>query len=423
MTRRTAPIPFEPMTVLIERAEARRDGAKELRRCAKCLMPETEQTITFDEQGICNLCQISEDRDEDIDWKARRLELDEILSRHRGKYLYDAIVPFSGGKDSAWTAYVCVRRLNLKVLLVTFDSNFRRPIHLQNIENVVRRLGCDHMTYRAGQDAIKKTMKESLKRRGDFCWFCHTGVVATPFKAALQYQVPLIIWGEPGSEYSGGYYNYKTKTPPDERWYNRQINLGINAEDMAGFVDVEMRDLEPFRLPPWEKMKELGVESIHLGDYLKWNAGKQVDIIKEELGWREAEVENLHPKYHYEKVECFLQGARDYLRYIKRGYSRTVQRANLDVRRGELTRDEAEKMIHYDAQRPASLDVLLPYLGVSEDEFMQIARSHQIYPHVHDPATVRHAQKKVDDQPSWEKRLLWDIDPDAGLAGTKFGGK
>ena len=54
------------------------------------------------------------------------------------------------------------------------------------------------------------------------------------------------------------------------------------------------------------------------------------------------EVENLHPRYHYEKVECYLQGSRDYLRFIKRGYSRTMQRANIDIRNGVLSREEAE---------------------------------------------------------------------------------
>lgn len=122
---------------------------------------------------------------------------------------------------------------------------------MENIERVVRALGCDHVTFKANDEVIKKTMLESLRRRGDYCWFCHTGVVATPFKVALMYKVPLLVWGEPGSEQSGGYYNYKTKTPPDERWFNRQINLSINAEDMHGFIDgVEMRDLEPFQLPP-----------------------------------------------------------------------------------------------------------------------------------------------------------------------------
>jgi len=412
MTRQTNPIAFKPLGTIARRSKemaeraGRLQGEDGVRRCKKCLIPETEQTVTFDADGVCNMCAVAKERDEDVDWDARRQEFEDILDQFRGKYRYDAIVPFSGGKDSSWVAYTLVRKYGLKVLLATFDSHFRRPLHMENIERVVRALGCDHVTFKANDEVIKKTMLESLRRRGDYCWFCHTGVVATPFKVALMYKVPLLVWGEPGSEQSGGYYNYKTKTPPDERWFNRQINLSINAEDMHGFIDgVEMRDLEPFQLPPWEDLMDLGVTSVHLGDYIKWNAPLQYEILHKELGWQMAEVENLHPRYHYEKVECFLQGTRDYLRYIKRGYSRTVQRANLDIRNGVMTRDEAEEMIHYDAQRPASLDVILDYLGIDEDEFNAIAQDHQVYPHVHDPDKVRAAQRKVDDHPIWEKLL------------------
>lgn len=413
MTRRTQPSPYTPSNVIAQRSQAmlaqseeahRKDG---VRRCKTCLIPETEQTVTFDSEGVCNMCRSAKVRDREIDWSERAEEFAALIERHRGKYKYDAIVPFSGGKDSAWVAYTLVRKYNLKVLLTTFDSHFRRPTHLENIERVVRRLGCDHITVKANDEVVQKTMVESLKRRGDFCWFCHTGVVATPFKVALMYQVPLVIWGEPSSEYSGGYYNYRTNTPPDERWFNRQINLSINAEDMLGFIEgVNMRDLEPFRLPDWSDMRKLKLESVHLGDYVKWDAPRQHEILNRELGWEMAEVENLHPRYHYEKVECFLQGARDHLRFIKRGYSRTVQRANLDIRSGELTREEAEKMIHYDAQRPASLDVVLRYMGIDEKEFLRIAESHQIYPHVHDPAAIRPAQRKLDEQEAFAARIL-----------------
>ena len=406
MTRSNAPIPFEPMTVVSTRSKALQDVGKEMRRCKKCLIPETEQTITFDADGICNMCQVAEERDEVINWEAREQELVEIIEQYRGKHRYDAIVPFSGGKDSTWVAYVLRKRFNLKLLLVTFNSNFRRPGHLENLERVVRKLGCEHITLRADEEIIRKTMKESLKRKGDYCWFCHNGIVVSPFKAALMYDTPLIIWGEPPSEYSGGYYNYASKAPPDERWLNRQVNLGINADDMMGFIEgAESRDMEPFRMPSWDKLREMGVMSIHLGDYLKWDAQAIYDEIHKELGWEMAEVENLHPKYHYEKVECFLQGTRDYMRYIKRGYSRTTQRANLEIRRGELTREEAEEMSAYDAQRPASLDVILDYLGMEESEFMEIMETHQIFPHVHDPNSIREAQNKLPDHDMWAELL------------------
>lgn len=413
MTRRAVSIPFEASGVVARRSKALAEQAKAggkcggVRRCTKCLLPETEETVFFDADGVCNVCAVATERDDEVDWDARQRDFEEIIERHRGRRQYDAIVPFSGGKDSSWTAYVLVKRFGLNILLVTFDSHFRRPIHLQNVERVVRALGCEHVTFRAKDDVIRKTMLESLKRKGDFCWFCHTGVVAAPYKAAIMYNVPLIIWGEPGSEHSGGYYDYKTMTPAGERWFNRLINLSINAEDMFGFIEgVEMRDLEPFRLPPEEEIKRLDAESIHLGDYFKWDAPGQYVIINRELGWQMAEVENLHPRYHYEKVECFLQGTRDYLRFIKRGYSRTAQRANIDIRNGVLTRDEAKRMIHYDAQRPGSLEVIIEYLGISEDEFNDIALSHQIYPHVHDPAAVRPAQKKLDDHDLWAEHLV-----------------
>lgn len=413
MTRRTEPTDFNYSDTLINRSEkifeqeieANLRG-KSVRSCTKCLTPETEQAVKFDKDGMCNICTVALERDVDVDWEERLKELEGILDEFRGKYTYDAIVPFSGGKDSAWTAYVLRKRFNLKVLLVTFDSHFRRPKHLENMERVVRQLGCEQVTMKAADDVIKKTMKESLKRRGDYCWFCHTGVVASPFKAALMYKVPLIIWGEPGTEQSGGYFNYKTKTPPDERWFNRQINLSINAEDMAGFIDgIEERDLEPFKLPEWQELMNIGVTSIHLGDYIKWDAPKQYEILNKELGWEMAEVENLHPRYHYEKVECYLQGTRDYLRYIKRGYSRTMQRANIDIRNGVLSREEAEQMIWYDQQRPASLDNILKYLNMTEDEFMKIALHHQVYPHVHNPETVKRAQKALPDDELWAERL------------------
>jgi N-acetyl sugar amidotransferase len=370
-------------------------------------MTETEQTLTFDNNGVCNICLNAVERESDIDWDARKLELHEIIDQYRGKYAYDAIVPFGGGKDSAFVAYTMVREFGLKVLLVTFDQNFRRKVHLKNIDKVVRTLGCDQITIKANEDVIRQTMLESLKRKGDFCWYCHTGLVAAPFKAALSYGVPLIVWGEPSSEFSGGYYGYADKNPADERWFNRTINLSMNADDMRKFVDpsIDPRDFEPFQLPDRKTVEAAGIRSIHLGDYISWNALRQIDLIRRELGWEPTETENLHPRYYGEKIDCFLQGSRDYLRYMKRGHARTNQRANMEIRLGDISREEALEMEQYDAQRPQSLDIVLKYLGIDEAEFLEIAGNHAIFPHVHDPSKIRNAQLVLEDQEFFEKQL------------------
>ena len=44
----------------------------ELTRCTKCVTPETHETITFDTQGICNICNQIEYKDTKIDWDLRK---------------------------------------------------------------------------------------------------------------------------------------------------------------------------------------------------------------------------------------------------------------------------------------------------------------------------------------------------------------
>jgi hypothetical protein len=65
----------------------------ELKRCKKCLLPETHESIIFDVQGICNICRQNEFKNEKIDWAKRKEELTELIESHRGKYDYDCIVP------------------------------------------------------------------------------------------------------------------------------------------------------------------------------------------------------------------------------------------------------------------------------------------------------------------------------------------
>jgi hypothetical protein len=39
----------------------------ELKKCTKCITPETAETITFDSEGVCSVCRQIEEK-EKIDW-------------------------------------------------------------------------------------------------------------------------------------------------------------------------------------------------------------------------------------------------------------------------------------------------------------------------------------------------------------------
>lgn len=376
-----------------------------LRRCARCLLPETQETIVFDEQGVCNVCRQYEVKKQVIDWPAKKKELDALVGEYRGKHAYDCIVPFSGGKDSTFTLYYLVKEYNLKPLVVSFDHGFYRPNTLQNNERTVKKLGVDFLKFRPSWHVVKKLMLETLKRKGDFCWHCHTGVFSYPMHVAVAFKIPLVIWGEPSSEYTS-YYRYDEEEEVDEKRFNRFVNLGITAQDMIGMLDgtVTERDLMPFTYPKLKDLMAINYRSVCLGSYIPWDVKKQSELIHRELGWQGDEVEGIPGTYYYEKVECGMQGVRDYLKYIKRGFSRTAHLMSIDLRNGRVTTEEAKKLIsEFDGKRPASLDVFLNYLGISEDEFNQIALQHVVSPWKPQELSTLPRGKQLKDQAQWDK--------------------
>jgi N-acetyl sugar amidotransferase len=375
-----------------------------LRRCSRCAMPETHETILFDEEGVCNVCRQHDYKQNQIDWTARERELVDLIERYRGKASYDCIVPFSGGKDSTYTLYTLVAKYRVKPLVVTFDHGFLRPTTLANTERTIKQLGVDYLTFRPNWKIVQKLMLESLKRKGDFCWHCHTGIFSYPMHIAVNFKVPLLFWGEPSAEYTS-YYSYDEPEEVDERRFNRFINLGITAEDMVGMLDgtVEARDLMPFTYPPLKELRAINYRSVCLGSYIPWDVKRHYDVIARELGWRGDAVEGVPPGYEYEKVECAMQGVRDYLKYIKRGFARTTHLTSIDIRNGRMTRDEAARLIEqHEGKRPASLDVFLEYVGLTEDAFMRIALDQVVSPNVHDASKVA-AGEPLWDQPLWDR--------------------
>jgi N-acetyl sugar amidotransferase len=384
--------------------EASNPVTTELRRCARCLLPETHETLVFDEQGVCNICRAIEYKKTQIDWDAKRKELDALIEEYRGKYDYDCIVPYSGGKDSTWTLYYLVKHYNIKPLVVRFNHGFLRPTVRENSERVMRKLGVAVHEFTPNWHVVRKVMLRSFLEKGDFCWHCHTGIFAYPMQVAAKFNVPLVFWGEPSAEYTA-YYGYDQAEEVDEKRFNRFVNLGISAQDM--FVrlggDVDPRDLKPFTYPPLSELRRIRYRSVCLGSYVPWDTKKQAQILGQELGWKGDEVEGRPPGYAYEKIECYMQGVRDWIKYIKRGYARSTHLASIDIRNQRLSREEGLRMVaEHEGKRPPSLDLFLDFVGLTEDEFYEIATSHAVSPWRFDRANVE-VDKRLWDYDRWNR--------------------
>jgi len=381
------------------------DNFDDLQRCTKCTLPITWETLNFDQNGVCNICRNWEAKTESVDWEERErilLKIFEGVKERNKDREYDCIVPFSGGKDSTYTLYAVVRKYGLKPLVVSFDHGFYRPKTIENRTRTFKKLGVDVITFTPNWKIVKKLMLESLIRKGDFCWHCHAGVFSYPMQFAVKFNIPLLIWGEGGGEYET-YFRYAELEETDEWKYNRRIIMGMRAEDLAGFINVELRDLSPFIYPSKEELDKVGVKSLPLGNYIQWNQEEFAETIQKELGWNYDEVESLYPdELGFDKIECMMTGIRDYIKYLKRGFSRITHRTTIDIKQGRISRDEGLDLIRkYEHRKPASLPIFLKILDLSEDEFNRICLNQLIPPAIAvDPDTIP-TGKKLWDQDLW----------------------
>ncbi len=358
-----------------------------MQRCLKCGLPETYETLELDGSGICNICRGHEAKVE-IDWTARKKQLDALVESYRGKGQYDCLIPYSGGKDSVFQLLYMIKEYGIKPLVVQYNHGYFRQGVLANNESVFRQLGVEVLSFRANWKLVKRTMVEALIRKGDWCWGCHAAVFAFPMQMAIKFQTPLVIYGEPSS-YHNAYYGVDEPEAVDETRFDLFTNLGISADDMAGMIkkdfDFDYRDLEPFRYPKRSELAKAGVRGICLGSYIKWDAGSQTQRIKDELGWKGDEVEGMPARYDYTKIECAYQGVRDWLKWLKRGYGRVTQMTAFDLREGRMAKPEAEALIaEHEGKRPASLDRFLELLDMTETEFNEIVRATVVPPHTPD---------------------------------------
>ncbi|MBW2029647.1 MAG: N-acetyl sugar amidotransferase [Deltaproteobacteria bacterium] len=350
---------------------------EDLQYCVRCCMPETNEGEKFDELGICQACQASEEKMH-INWVEREQRLREILEYYKSRSgdNYDCIVPISGGKDSCFQLHIVKRVYGMKPLAVTFSHNWFSEEGNYNLRNILEKLNIDHLMFTPNRELVNRLAKESLYKIGDVCWHCHAGVGAFPLQVAVKFNIPLIIWGESIAETSGRAKYTDDHLIKFDRDYFTRVSAKLFPEEMVN-DEISSKDLFPFQLPSAEEMERVGVVGIHLGNYIFWDAERQVEFLVREYGWREGkEMDGTYKKY--KSVECIMHGMHDYTKYLKRGFGRATDHACQDVRAGIITREEGFELIKkYDPMVPRSFHEYLRITGLSEEEFHRVMEHHR----------------------------------------------
>lgn len=347
-----------------------------LKYCIRCVMPSTKPDLHIDSDGVCNACRAYENR-KHVDWDVRKQELLTLLDKYRRTAgNWDCIVPVSGGKDST---YQVIRMLQLGInpLCVTSSTCDLSPVGRKNIENL-KRLGVDHMEFSPNIVVRARLNRIALTEVGDIAWPEHVGIFTIPVRAAVQFNVPLIVWGENSQNEYGGPAAAADNNVLTRRWLEEFGGLlGMRVSDLTEAYGIPQRQLLPYQYPSDEELQRVGVTGLFLGHYLPWDGLSNV-LISQAHGFTSFDSVVEGSMVNYENLDNHQHGIHDYFKYLKFGFSRATDIACLHVRRGRITRQDALEIVKMrDGKFPWSYlgkplrDILDP-LDMSVEEFVKI---------------------------------------------------
>lgn len=130
--------------------------------CKKCIMKSENSSITFNKEGVCNVCcgnTISNPVNHYRQALKDYMGFEVHSKKNRGKYFYDCMLMLSGGKDSTYMLYNLITKGNLKPLAFTVNHPFESRSAVGNIERAVNKLNVEHINFTPKIGAYRKLMK------------------------------------------------------------------------------------------------------------------------------------------------------------------------------------------------------------------------------------------------------------------------
>ena len=329
------------------------DRISKLKRCTKCLLPETFPFIDFDKNGVCNYCRNYKLKNEPKPLS----ELEKLVEPYRKRNgEVDCLVPYSGGRDSTFTLHFVKKVLKMNPIAFTYDWGMVTDLARRNIARVTGKLGVENIIVAADihwkRQNIRKNISAWLKRphlgmvplfmAGDKYFYYYT------HKVKLQNNIRLNIWGINPLENT----DFKTGfagIPPNfnkERIFSLrlvdQIKLfsfvGKNVLLSPGYINQSVLDSIGSIFSRYLNPKR---DYYHLFDYYKWDENEIENLIKNEYEW-ELAIDTRTTWRIGDGTASFY----NYIYYNVAGFSEYDTFRSNQIREGALTRDKALEIVN-----------------------------------------------------------------------------
>lgn len=329
-----------------------------LKRCSKCLLPETMPFISFDEEGVCTYCRDFETRG---NYLKGEKALEEFVAPYRGKNGEpDVLIGFSGGRDSAFGLDYIKNTLKLNPITFTYDWGMVNDLARRNQARVVGKLGIEHIVIsadiRTKRINIRKNLKAWLKKpdlgmvpilmAGDkqFYYYFH--------KVRRQTGIRLFIFcgGYEGEEGTGlfkyGFCNVTTQGKKDALRRMTGISRKNKLKIMYYYIKQFIRNPAYINksiidtLFAFYSSYVLPDDYLYLFHYLDWDEDKIVRTITEKFNW-EKETDTIATWRIDDGTAAFY----NYIYMTLAGFTEFDIFRSHQIREGKLSRKRAFEIV------------------------------------------------------------------------------
>ena len=350
-----------------------------VKRCTKCILPETMPFIRFDEDGECNYCKNYKSRNN----PKPKEELFNLVEQYRraGDQL-DCIVPFSGGRDSSYGLHLIVKELKMKPVTYSYNWGMVTDLGKRNIDLMCRQLNVKNITVTANISKKIKNIRMNLEAwlksphlgmmamltAGDKHFFRHIEDVKK------QTGINLNLWGVNPLEvthFKAGFLGI----PPDfeeTRVYSHGAMKQLRYH--AKRFKAMLQSLGYFNSSLWDTLSGEYYRSFtekkdyyHIFDYWRWDEELVNNVLLNEYDWEKATDTNTTWRIG-DGTAAFY----NYVNYTVAGFTEHDTFRSNQIREGQMTREQALKLVA-DENRPRYQN-LKWYLDILEFDFERVIK-------------------------------------------------
>ena len=308
--------------------------------CKRCLYSsEHPLGITFNEEGICSGCTIHDEKDQ-LNWIDRFKRLKKIINNYRSKKRsnYDCIVPVTGAGDSYYVMHIVKNKLKLNPLMVSYNKYFNTPIGINNLANLRMKFDADIIFKNVNLNSVKKITRHTLLEYKNMYWHILAGSTVFPVEVAINYKIPLIIWGAHQGVEQVGMYSHLHE-PEMTRRYRHDHHLFNTEPENLYKLDNNLReeDLINYKYPDDKDLNSIGVRGIYLSNFIRWDPTAQhLEMIKK-YNFKSTKLQRTFDTYDH--VDCYnYMNIHDHLKLLKHGYSKVTDHVCREIRHKRISR-------------------------------------------------------------------------------------